>query len=143
MLFSTSLFPLRVNLFFVVVIVVSVACFRKGSCRLFPCFWRLLVGLIDQNLSCMFGLIWLSKLVLKFCLEEGFQLFLNISAYVGFSLFSVSSIAVAFICALVLHFKLLNMFLDVVFFLLMFHLLRLLFVFPRIHSSITVVCVYL
>ena len=73
--------------------------------RFFPCFQCLLVGLIDQGLSCMFGLVLLSKLVIRM---DGFWLFLNILAYVGFSGFSVSSIALAFICTFGLHFKLLN-----------------------------------
>ena len=81
---------------------------EKARDRLFPCFLCLLVGLIDRSLSCMFGLVLLSKLVIKFCLVAEFWLFLNISAYADFSLFSVSSIVVAFIYALGLYFELLN-----------------------------------
>ena len=43
-------------------------------------FRSLSVGLIDQTLSCMLGLVFLSKLVFKFCLVEVFRLFLKISA---------------------------------------------------------------
>ena len=74
--------------------------------RLFPCFRCLLVGLIDRSLSDVFGLVTLSKLVVKFCLVEGYQLFPNISAYIGcvFSFFD----SCCFICTLGLYFKLLN-----------------------------------
>ena len=66
--------------------------------RLFPCFRCLLVGLIDRSLSDVFGLVTLSKLVVKFCLVEGYQLFPNISAYIGcvFSFFDS--------CCFYLHF---------------------------------------
>ena len=66
--------------------------------RLFPCFRCLLVGLIDRSLSDVFGLVTLSKLVVKFCLVEGYQVLPNISAYIGcvFSFFES--------CCFYLHF---------------------------------------
>ena len=48
---------------------------EKVRDRLFPCFRCLLVGLIDRSLLWMLGLVFLSKLVVKFCLLEGFRLF--------------------------------------------------------------------
>ena len=76
--------------------------------RQFPCFRCYIFGLTDRHLSCMSGSLLFSKLVVKFCLLEGLQLFLNISAYVGFSVFSVSLIVFAFICTFGLYFKLLS-----------------------------------
>ena len=76
---------------------------EKVSYRIFRCFWCFLVGFIDWSLSCMFilGLVLLSKLVVKLCLLEGLRPFLNISAYVDFSVFSVSSIVAVLFALLV------------------------------------------
>ena len=82
---------------------VFLSCFallilEKICDRLFPCFRCLLVGLIDRSLSDVFGLVTLSKLVVKFCLVEGYQVLPNISAYIGcvFSFFES--------CCFYLHF---------------------------------------
>ena len=78
---------------------------EKVPDKLFFCFRCLLIGFIDRSVLSMLGLaLW----VVKFCLLEGFRVFLSISAYVSFSVFSVSSIVVAFICAFGLYFRLLN-----------------------------------
>lgn len=93
----------------------------------------------------MLNLVLLSKLILMFCLLEGLVLFLNISTYVGFSVFSVYSVIAAIICPLGLYFKLLNfwIFVDVGFFSLILHLICFLCLLIFIHSFLTVVWAYL
>ena len=74
----------------------------------FPCFSCLLAVLIDKSLSYTLGLILLFKMIVMFCLFHGLWLFLNTWVYVGFSVFSVSSVVVTFVCAFRLFFKLLS-----------------------------------
>ena len=69
---------------FLVVIIVSVAFLRKGLWEALPLFSVFVSWADYRSLPCMLGLILLSKLVVTFCLLEGFRLFLNISRVFSF-----------------------------------------------------------
>ena len=69
---------------FLVVIIVSVAFLRKGLWEALPLFSVFVSWADYRSLPCMLGLILLSKLVVTFCLLEGFRLFLNISCVFSF-----------------------------------------------------------
>ena len=76
-IFSSSSFFCYCYLFFVV-IIISVAFLRKDLWEALPLFSVFVSWADYRSLSCILGLILLSKLVVTFCLLEGFRLFLKI-----------------------------------------------------------------
>ena len=101
----------------------------------------LLLVLVSWTHWIMLGLLLLFKLVIMLRFLEGLWLFLKISAYVGFSVFSFFLKVVSFeFC-----FKLLNFFNFGWYriFLLMLHLIWLFFGSRRIQSFLTVVWIYI